>query len=283
MNDAPQQSDAPAMKDKTVAILESRAREQMAELVRKRGGRPFSAPALAEAPETDPDRLRLLIHGWRSAPPSIFIFQTGVGTRAFFEAADRLGLAEDLQRMTAAALVVARGPKPAAVLRARGVRIGRAAAEPYTTREVLAEIQDAPLGGKRVAVQRYGESNRELRAALEAAGAQVDEIITYRWALPGDTAPLRQLIGALGRSEIDLVAFTSAAQAANLFTVAQNCGGEDSLRRSLSQTLVASVGPVCSAALRELGVRVDIEAAPPKLGPLIDAIDAALSGGSPES
>ena len=43
------------------------------------------------------------------------------------------------------------------------------------------------------------------------------------------------------------------------------------------RTLVASIGPVCSAALRKLGVRVDIEAQPPKLGPLIDAINAALS------
>jgi hypothetical protein len=34
---------------------------------------------------------------------------------------------------------------------------------------------------------------------------------------------------------------------------------------------------VCSAALRKLAVRVDIEAQPPKLGPFIDAIDAALS------
>jgi uroporphyrinogen-III synthase len=271
------------VKDKTIAILESRAGEQMAGLIRKRGGRPFSAPALAEVPDIDPAHIRELIHGWRASPPDLFIFQTGVGTRALFEAAGRLELTEDLLRIIDAALAVARGPKPAAVLRARGIRIGRAAAEPYTTREVLAELQDVPLGGKRVAVQRYGESNRELRAALEAAGAQVDEIVTYRWALPEDTAPLRELIAALDRSEIDLVAFTTAAQAANLFAVAQNCGGEDSLRRNLSQTLVASVGPVCSAALRELGVRVDIEAVPPKLGPLIDAIDTALSRGAPES
>jgi len=35
---------------------------------------------------------------------------------------------------------------------------------------------------------------------------------------------------------------------------------------------------VCSAALREIAVRVDIEAQPPKLGPFIDAINAALFG-----
>ena len=36
------------MKDKTVAILESRARDQVASLIRKHGGTPFQAPALAE-------------------------------------------------------------------------------------------------------------------------------------------------------------------------------------------------------------------------------------------
>jgi len=85
------------------------------------------------------------------------------------------------------------------------------------------------------------------------------------------------MIDALGRDEIDLVAFTSASQASNLFTVARYDGQEASLQQSLGRTLVASIGPVCSAALRTLAVRVDIEAQPPKLGPLIDAINVALS------
>ena len=101
--------------------------------------------------------------------------------------------------------------------------------------------------------------------------------MTYRWALPEDFAPLQRLIGALGRDEIDLVAFTSASQASNLLIVAQYDGKEESLKQSLSRTLVASIGPVCSVALRKLAVRVDIEAKPPKLGPFVEAINAALS------
>jgi hypothetical protein len=41
------------MKDKTVAILESRMRDHIASLVRKYGGTPFLAPALAEIPDVD--------------------------------------------------------------------------------------------------------------------------------------------------------------------------------------------------------------------------------------
>jgi Uroporphyrinogen-III synthase HemD len=90
--------------------------------------------------------------------------------------------------------------------------------------------------------------------------------------LPEDTAPLLRLIGALGRDAIDLVAFTSASQVSNLFTVAQCDGKEASLKQSLGRTLVASIGPVCSAALRKLAVRVDIEAQAPKLGPFMDPL-----------
>jgi uroporphyrinogen-III synthase len=174
-----------------------------------------------------------------------------------------------------------KGPKPATVLRSRKVRIDRAASDPFTTHEVLAAMHGTPLRGKRVVVQRYGETNRELQAALESERAEVIEIVTYRWGLPEDTAPLLRLIAALDRDEIDLVAFTSASQASNLFTVAQYDGKEASLQQSLGRTLVASIGPVCSAALRKLAVRVDIEAQPPKLGALIEAIDAALSDRSP--
>jgi uroporphyrinogen-III synthase len=132
------------------------------------------------------------------------------------------------------AQVVVRGPKPATVLHSRKVRIDRAASDPFTTHEVLAEMQGTLLRGKRVVVQRYGETNRELQAALESEGADVIEIVTYRWGLPEDTAPLLRLIDALGRDEIDLVAFTSASQASNLFTVAQYDGKASLMRAPLN-------------------------------------------------
>jgi uroporphyrinogen-III synthase len=218
-----------------------------------------------------------VIRDWNSAPPDIFIFQTGVGTRALFAATDSLGLTDVLLQLLDSAQVVVRGPKPITVLHSRKVRIDRAASDPFTTHEVLAAMQKTPLRGKRVVVQRYGETNRELQTTLENEGADVIEIVIYRWGLPEDTAPLLRLIDALGRGEIDLVAFTSASQARNLFAVAEYDGKEASLKQSLGQTLVASIGPVCSVALRKLAVRVDIEAQPPKLGPLIEAINAALT------
>lgn len=264
------------MKGKTVAILESRARDQMADLVRKYGGTPLSAPALAEIPDVDPAALEASIRDWDAHPPEVFVFQTGVGTRALFAATDALGLTSNLLRLLERACVTVRGPKPTAALRSRSVRIDRAARDPFTTREVLAELDAVPLAGCRVVVQRYGDANPDLDAALTARGAQVIEIATYRWALPADVEPLRRLVDALRRDEIDLVAFTSASQAINLFAVARESNAEVTLREGLDRCKVASIGPVCSAMLRKLGVEVDLEASPPKLGPFIDAINRAL-------
>lgn len=266
------------MRAKRVAILESRLGEQVADLVKSRGGVPFHAPALAELPDLDPQAIAALVRSLVERPAKLVIFQTGVGTRALFAALDNLGLTETFSRFLSNATVAVRGPKPTGALRSRGVRIDRSAADPFTTKEVLDCTQDIPLKGARVIVQRYGVANAELDRALEARGAQVTEIPTYRWSLPADTRPLEDLIGALERGEMHAAVFTNAEQVRNLFAVAKKLGKAEPLRRALNQTLVASIGPVASAALREYEVKVGLESRPPKLGALISSLDAALSG-----
>jgi len=265
------------MKSRTVAILESRLSTQLADLIARRGARVIAAPALAETPDVDPDAIARLVSGLAARPAKLGVFQTGVGTRALFEAIDALGVTQALLDALAKSVVAARGPKPTAALRARGVRIDRSAAEPYTTAELLAAIADVPLKGERVLVQRYGASNEELDHSLQARGAEVVEIATYRWSLPADTGPLIALLDALERGEVDATVFTSASQAQNLFALAERQGRDRTLASHVDRTIVASIGPVCSAALRGLGVKVSLEAKPPKLGPLVAALDEALS------
>jgi uroporphyrinogen-III synthase len=263
------------MRGKRIAVLESRFGEHLASLLEKQGAIAVRAPALAEEPDLDPESIRKLIADWEAHPVRLAIFQTGVGTRALFEAVDKLGLAQRLLALLAGGLVAVRGPKPTAVLRSRDVRIDISADEPFTTVEVLAAIRQVGLSGERVLVQRYGETNIGLEQALEARGATVIEVPTYRWALPQDIGPLASLIEALERREIDAAVFTSASQVRNLFDVAGQGGGVDRLRRNLNSVLVASIGPVCSDALEKAGVHVTLEASPPKLGPLVTMLSEA--------
>lgn len=264
------------MRGKRVAILESRLGTQMADLIARRGGVPVHAPALAEVPDLDPAYIATLVADVAARPPQAAIFQTAVGTQALFAATDALGITGKLLASLDEATVVVRGPKPRGPLQKRGVRIDLGAAEPYTTADVMAALSALALTGARVLVQRYGVTNAELDAALRARGAEIIEIPTYRWSLPPDTGPLVGLMDALDRHEIDAVAFTNAAQIHNLFALAETRGRGDALRGALNRTLVASVGPVASAALRRFGITVGLEAAPPKMGPLIAALDAAL-------
>lgn len=137
-------------------------------------------------------------------------------------------------------------------------------------------LAQTPISGRCVVVQRYGVTNAELDEALKARGAAVIEIPTYRWSLSRDTRPLVELMDALDQHRVDAVAVTNAAQIYNLFDLADKFGRADALRAGLNGTLVASVGPVSSDALKKFGVTVGLEASPPKLGPLISALEDAL-------
>jgi uroporphyrinogen-III synthase len=265
-----------SLQDKRIALLESRLGEQIAGLLTREGALPLHAPALAEVPDTDLDLLAAFLDACIARPPDMFVFQTGVGTRALFEAAEQLGRGDQLSALMARAQVAVRGPKPTAVLRGKRVRIDLSAGDPHTTRELEQELDSIPLSGKRVVVQRYGESNLDLDHYLRERDAEVTELPLYRWALPADTRPLLALLDALDQHAVDAVVFTSQAQVRNLIEFAQTVGRGATLRTGLALTKIVSIGPVCSRALEAVGLKVDAEAQPPKIGPLIALLRARL-------
>jgi uroporphyrinogen-III synthase len=235
------------------------------------------APALEEVPDVDSQAVASLLTQWRIDPFKIVIFQTGVGTRALFQATDAAGLTGELLQHLSSSVVVVRGPKPVGELNVRNVRIDIRASTPFTTEMVLTALSEIPMQAARVLVQRYGAANQLLREALEERGASVQEIATYRWALPADTRPLNRLLDSLARSSVDAVVFTSAVQIHNFYTVAEKTGRASELADQLNRLVIASIGPVCSRALREHGVTPSFEADPPKLGPLVAGLDEILS------
>jgi uroporphyrinogen-III synthase len=265
------------MKSKVVAILETRTGARLAELVAHRGGIPLLAPALEEVPDLDPDAVQSLLDQWQAKAFKICIFQTGVGTRALFGATDLAGSTPLLKELLAASTIVVRGPKPVGELNAREIRIDIRAASPFTTETVLTALSSIQIEGSNILVQRYGETNQSLMKGLEARGALVREIATYRWALPADIQPLLKLLDALASGRVDAVLFTSAVQMHHLYAVAEKSGRAAHLAADLQRSLVASIGPVCSRTLRQYGVTPNLEADPPKLGPLMTALDSALS------
>ena len=261
------------MRGKRIAILESRLGKELAGLVAKRGGIPVHAPALSELPDLDPKAIAALIASLEKEPARLFVFQTGVGTRALFAATDALGLTQAFSALLEQAVVCVRGPKPTGALRSRKVRIDIAAQDPFTSRQLLAALKDVDLENRKVVIQRHGSANLELDRALEARGAKVTEIPVYRWSLPIDARPLENLVVEILNGKIDALAVTNAEQVRNLFAISKD---GKALKEALNRTTVASIGPVASGALREAGVKIGVEASPPKLGALLEALERAL-------
>ena len=280
----------PSFEGLAVLVLESRRSKEMASLVTTYGGRPIVAPALREVPlDSNPDALAFaeaLLRG----EFDIVILLTGVGTRALLEVVERAHPREAFVAALARTKVVARGPKPLAVLRELQVPVWVAAPEPNTWRELLAALDaelhkkvagglqasgspqasgSKALNGLRVAVQEYGVSNPDLLAGLQARGAVVTRVPVYRWALPEDLEPLQSAVMSLARGEIDVSIFTTATQAVHLFQVAETMGQKEAVRDGLRRTVVASIGPTTSEELRQQGLDIDLEASHPKMGFLV--------------
>ena len=269
-----------------VLALESRRATEVGALITTYGGVPMVAPALQEAPLNSNAAAMAFGKALMRSELDIIIFLTGVGTRTLLNTvAGEHGL-EAVTRALAATRVVARGPKPLAVLHELGVPIWATAPEPNTWREILAAL-DAAVGGSdvigaRIAVQEYGASNAALLDGLRDRGAQVTAVPVYRWALPKDVGPLTRAVHALVQGDIDVVLLTTGVQADHLWQMARTLNLEAALLPALERVVVASVGPSTSAALRGHGVTPDLEPSRPKMGFLVrEAAEhaAALLGG----
>ncbi|MGD0289603.1 MAG: uroporphyrinogen decarboxylase [Candidatus Binataceae bacterium] len=255
-----------------VVAFESRMANETRTLIERLGGRAIIAPSMREVPLEDNhaalDFAARLIAGEFDA----VIFMTGVGVRELFKVMETRHQRAAIVAALARIVTVARGPKPVAALRTLGLTASIAIPEPNTWREVLAGLAaKLELAGKRVAVQEYGVTNRDLSASLEARGASVTVVPVYRWTLPEDPGPLHDAIKTIAAGNADLVLFTSSNQVTNVIEMAEADGAGAEFQRGLAATVVASVGPVCSQELRRRGIAVDIEPEHPKLGHLVKA------------
>ena len=251
-----------------VAAFESRLAEQMRQLIERYGGRPLVAPSMREVPlEENADALRF---GERllAGEFEMVLLLTGVGTRFMLKVLDSRWPREQTLAALGKTILVARGPKPIAVLREQGMQPTIAVPEPNTWRDLVKALDDQgrPLKGMSVAVQEYGVSNVELLKALEERGAIITRVPVYQWSLPEDTGPLTEAVRAILRGEVDVVLFTNAVQVEHVMQMAERVGSADRLRQALEKVVVSAVGPIVAERLRAYQLPVDFEPSHPKMG-----------------
>ena len=148
-------------------------------------------------------------------------------------------------RSIGSARVAAIGAATATALRRRGI-VADLVPLRYVD-EALLEAFVAPEGAGRVLLPRAAAAREVLPAGLRALGWHVDPVETYRTVHPEpDPAAIEALAGA------DTITFFSSSAVSGFLSLAG---------AARIPPVVASIGPVTSATLREAGIEVTIEAA----------------------
>ena len=263
----------------TVGVTADRRWEQQSELLTRRGARVIHAPTIrtdyltAEA-TVRAATIRILEHA-----PDVFVATTGIGVRAWFEAAQAWGLGDELLAALAGCRLVARGPKAAAALEANGLP-GAERVPSESMEQVTDLLLAGPTAGSVIAIQEYGhQSDPELTEALRAAGAEVVAVPVYRWRLPADSEPAFRLLDAIGAGEVDAVTFTSAPAVRNLFELADSAERGEEVRAAFNRRRVvaACVGPVCARSALSAGIEAPIAPEVGRLGLLVRALTEELA------
>lgn len=163
--------------------------------------------------------------------------------------------------------VYAVGAKTAEALVRHGLPVHRTAKD-YVSDALLAEIR--PARGQRFLFPRAEEAREALVKGLRSAGAAVDVWPLYRTAPLGLSPAVRR---AMLEGAIDAVTFTSSSAARSFLRRFR----PPERKRVFARALAASIGPVTSATLRELGVRPAVTAARSTVQDLAAALTARLA------
>ena len=246
-----------------VAITENRYPEQLAQLLERQGATVYSCPLLRETPIEDAANARRFMEICETTHVDFIIFYTGVGVEFLLRAANK---PEVLGRSK----IIARGPKAVNALKKFNVQDVITADSP-TTEGILQTLAREDLHAKSVLIQRYGEENPELQAALETMGAHVTGLSLYRYEQASDTKTIAALVQRIMNGEVDAITFTSGPQARFLLEAAPQRGA--SLLKHLNErVVVVSIGEVTARALRETGIEPRIVPEEPKMGPMVKAL-----------
>jgi uroporphyrinogen-III synthase len=134
--------------------------------------------------------------------------------------------------------------------------------ERFVAEGLLAAFPDPPPGGGRVLLARAEVARDVLPDGLHARGWQVEVVDAYR-TVPVEVDEAERVRAG----SADAITFTSASSVTNFVVAA----GLEAV-----PPVVVAIGPVTSAAARELGVEVTVEASEHTLDGLVAALVAAL-------
>ena len=255
-----------------VGVTADRRADQQIEALRRRGADVVHGCTMRTLNLSDDARLLEVSRALIDQPPDTLVLQTGMGLNMWLDAMDGIGLGDQVRAALGHCEVLARGPKAVSAARRAGLEVAWSAPD-----ELFAQIVDhvAATGGRnRLFLQVDGTDEEALAAPLADSCREVVVVPIYRWALPVDVGPAEVLVDAVCDGGLDAVTFTTRQAAVHLVEIAAMVGRRDELVAALDgiRVVPVSVGPVCSATMRALGMTGLVEPERARLGAMIDAL-----------
>ena len=193
------------------------------------------------------------------------------GVDAMWERVAKLRLTEKPFRHLGVAAI---GPATRKAIEKRGIKVDVVPQE-YVAESVVQSLRKQ-VKGKRVLLVRAKVARDVIPCELRKAGAQLDVVEAYETVVPKSSRTCLRAALKNPKRRPDVITFTSSSTVKNFVELLGKGGARKKRPSLLEGAILASIGPVTSATLRELRLGVDVEASQYTLPGLIQAIVAAV-------
>ena len=193
------------------------------------------------------------------------LFTSVNGVRTFLDRMDACGVSpQTLSRSSVGAI----GPVTAKELESRGVTVS-VVPEVFTSNGLLAVLRERSLEGKKVLIPRAAGANPALPDGLSRMGAEVRDLPVYRTVecdFDGE-----RLIAQLESGGLHTITFLSPSAVKTFF---KGIGSQGTELLAGGAATIACIGPTTAAAVRDLGLEVDVEPEESSIPALVQAISS---------
>ncbi len=209
------------------------------------------------------------------------VLTSAAGATALVEAAHRTGRSKVDPEPPQ---FVAVGHATAAVLEAAGVRVSLIPELSRGAAITSALLSAGPLAGSRILLPRSDRADGALPDALRAAGATVVEVVAYR-TVEGPPTSKPALHEALTAPDLRAIILCSGSAVRGIISLSAGTEGPGAaaLLPRLGATPLVSIGPSTSAAIREAGLQVAVEATRQSVEGLVAAVEELLAEPHPST
>ncbi|WP_054954909.1 uroporphyrinogen-III synthase [Paenibacillus dakarensis] len=241
------------LQDKRIVIAGSQKKEEMAEIIERRGGIPI-VRSLQGLTDSDPVEVEEDVKRFIEQGADWFIFTTGTGFEAMHQAAERLNAVPAFEERLKETKIACRGYKTNAFLKKSGIH-PVVCDDDGTIASMIDKLEVFDFTNQRVWIQLHGELSSQIFRFIESRGGMdVQAVLPYRYHAP-ERETLAAITNELLQQEVDAVCFTTRVQVGYLFDYARETGREAEVKSAFEQrVLAAAVGKVTAEALREVGI-----------------------------